>query len=133
MLEGARSPRACIRSLVLENGFSPNVLSDLIEQLPDATLSHTLVDYYFMSMYEPSANCERVLLNLFYRNYSRHPLPEALFRASYQSICFNEDNLQPSDICFLPLLFTVLAISMRLAPEDIGGNDRMRHLTSLRL
>ncbi|KAF8591511.1 hypothetical protein K439DRAFT_1650746 [Ramaria rubella] len=116
VLEDAPPPAARLQSLVLECGFSPHILSDLVKQLPDTTLSHSLVDYYFAAI-----------------NYTRYPLYEPLFRASYQSVCLNGHNLQPSDIRFLPLLFAVLALSMRLSPDHIGGNDRMRRLTSLRL
>ena len=38
----------------------------------------------------------------------------------------------PQHIRFLPLLFVVLAISVRLAPEQIAGDARNRRLTSLR-
>jgi hypothetical protein len=38
----------------------------------------------------------------------------------------------PNDVRFLPLLFVVLAIAIRLAPEHIGGDARNRRVTSLR-
>lgn len=57
MFEDAPPPAALrLRSLVLECGFSPQVLSDLVKQLPDANLSHALVDYYFTAMYELSVD-----------------------------------------------------------------------------
>lgn len=38
----------------------------------------------------------------------------------------------PNDVRFLPLLFVVLAIAVRLAPEHIGVDARSRRVTSLR-
>lgn len=38
----------------------------------------------------------------------------------------------PHDVRFLPLLFVVLAIAVRLAPEHIGVDARSRRVTSLR-
>lgn len=40
--------------------------------------------------------------------------------------------LNPNNLRFLPLLFVVLAISVRLAPEHIGGDEHTRKLTSTR-
>jgi hypothetical protein len=54
------------------------------------------------------------------------------FRASFESICNNGHRVQPEDVRFLPLLFVVLAISARLAPETILGDERTRRLNSLR-
>ena len=38
----------------------------------------------------------------------------------------------PNNLRFLPLLFVVLSIAIRLAPEHIGGDERSRKLTSSR-
>jgi hypothetical protein len=40
--------------------------------------------------------------------------------------------VHPNDVRFLPLLFVVLAIAVRVAPEHIAGDARSRRLTSLR-
>jgi hypothetical protein len=36
-----------------------------------------------------------------------------------------------NDVRFLPLLFVVLAIALRLAPESIGGDAKTRRLKSV--
>ena len=65
-------------------------------------------------------------------NYTRYEIFEPQFRASYESVWQNGTRLHPNDIRFLPLLFVVLAISARLAPEDIVGDSHQKRLTSSR-
>ena len=54
------------------------------------------------------------------------------FRTAYTSLCANGVGANASDARFLPLLFVVLAISVRLAPEHLAGDLRTRRVTSLR-
>jgi hypothetical protein len=65
-------------------------------------------------------------------NWTRYPISERDFRQSYEGVCANGVSSHPNDVRFLPLLFVVLAISVRLSPEHIGGDIRTRRLTSLR-
>lgn len=44
----------------------------------------------------------------------------------------NGVSVHPNDVRFLPLLFVVLAIAVRVAPEHLAGDARSRRLTSLR-
>ena len=69
---------------------------------------------------------------LIFSNYTRYPLYEPTFRNAYESVCTNGVRVHPNDIRFLPLLFVVLAIAARLAPEHIVGDERSKRLTSLR-
>jgi hypothetical protein len=76
-----------------------------------------------------------LLTNSSYRNWTRYPLSAHDFRVAYNSIytCSSGVNPpSPHDVRFLPLLFVVLAISVRLAPEHIAGDARTRRVTSLR-
>lgn len=66
------------------------------------------------------------------RNWTRYPISERDFRQSYASICSNGTAAHPNDVRFLPLLFVILAIAVRLAPEHVAGDARTRRLTSLR-
>ncbi|KAG8902432.1 hypothetical protein FRB99_004495, partial [Tulasnella sp. 403] len=104
-----------LKSLIQDCGVPPHKLSELVQDLPPRSLSDVLIDFYFTSV-----------------NYTRYPLYEPSFRASYESICTNGVRVHPNDIRFLPLLFVVLAVSARLAPEHILGDDRQKRLTSLR-
>jgi hypothetical protein len=67
-----------------------------------------------------------------YSNWTRYPVSEHDFRASYTSVCANGIGANPNDVRFLPLLFVVLSIAVRLAPDHIAGDARTRRLTSLR-
>ncbi|KAJ7180125.1 fungal-specific transcription factor domain-containing protein [Mycena crocata] len=106
-----------LKTLVQECGVSPHKVAELLQELPPTRNSTVLVDYYFATI-----------------NWTRYPISERDFRASYNSICDHGTNgvSAPSDVSFLPLLFAVLAISVRLAPENIAGDARTRRVTSLR-
>ncbi|KAJ7179088.1 fungal-specific transcription factor domain-containing protein [Mycena filopes] len=106
-----------LKTLVQECGVSPHKVAELLSELPPTRTSSVLVDYYFQTV-----------------NWTRYPISERDFRAAYTSICEHGTNGvgAPSDVSFLPLLFAVLAISVRLAPESIAGDARTRRVTSLR-
>ncbi|KAF8655259.1 hypothetical protein AX16_003161 [Volvariella volvacea WC 439] len=108
-----------LKSLVQECGVSPHNLSELLQELPPRGDLDILIDYYFTSI-----------------NWTRYPVSEKDFRAGYASVCAHgHDGIgatNPNDVRFLPLLFVVLAISVRLAPEHIAGDARTRRVKSLR-
>jgi hypothetical protein len=108
-----------LKILVQECGVSPHKISELIQELPPQRLSDALIDFYFKSI-----------------NWTRYPLSEQEFRRSYAAISANSSNdvaaTNPNNVRFLPLLFVVLAIAARLAPEQTGGDARQRRVTSLR-
>ena len=83
----------------------------------------------------PFNSCKSFDLS-YHRNWTRYPISESDFRAAYSSVSNSAqtraDVTNPYHICFLPLLFVVLAISVRLAPEDVAGDARNRRLRSLR-
>ena len=66
------------------------------------------------------------------RNWTRYPLPENDFRTSVAAMCSSSATVAAGDLRFLPLLFVVLAIAARLAPERLCGDARNRRLTSQR-
>jgi len=70
---------------------------------------------------------------MLFSNWTRYPISERDFRASFNCICEEGTTVNPNNIRFLPLLFVVLAISARLAPDRIGGDERTRKLSSSRL
>ncbi|KAJ7904569.1 hypothetical protein B0H14DRAFT_3103353 [Mycena olivaceomarginata] len=106
-----------LKTLVQECGVSPHKVAELLSELPPNRTSAALVDYYFHAI-----------------NWTRYPISERDFRTAYNSICEHGTNGvgAPSDVSFLPLLFAVLAISVRLAPESLAGDIRTRRVTSLR-
>ncbi|KAF9567328.1 hypothetical protein CPC08DRAFT_703234 [Agrocybe pediades] len=107
-----------LKSLVQECGVSPHKIPELLRELPPLRVSDALVDFYFSTI-----------------NWTRYPISVQDFRAAYASICACNSGVgaaSPQDVLFLPLLFVVLAIAVRLAPESIAGDARVRRVTSLR-
>ncbi|KAG1815464.1 fungal-specific transcription factor domain-containing protein [Suillus subaureus] len=104
-----------LKSLVQECGVSPHKISELLQELPPQRFSDVLIDHYFAAI-----------------NWTRYPVCEADFRTAYASLCVNGVGANTNDARFLPLLFVVLAISVRLAPEHLAGDARTRRVTSLR-
>lgn len=105
------------KTLVQECGLPPHKISELMGELPPSRVSDVLIDYYFATI-----------------NWTRYPISEREFRAAYESVRAhgNEGAFNPNDVRFLPLLFVVLAVASRLAPESIGGDARHRRVVSLR-
>ncbi|KAI0692567.1 fungal-specific transcription factor domain-containing protein [Cytidiella melzeri] len=109
------SPADNLKALVQECGVSPHKISELLHELPARSLTDKLVDLYFTGS-----------------NWTRYPLSEKNFRAGYNSIYNDGAAVSPNEFRFLPLLFVILAISVRLAPEQISGDSRTRRLMSQR-
>ena len=65
-------------------------------------------------------------------NWTRYPISERDFRTSYAAIFADNTIVNPADTRFLPLLFVVLAIAVRLAPDNVAGDAKTRKLTSSR-
>ncbi|CCM01598.1 uncharacterized protein FIBRA_03658 [Fibroporia radiculosa] len=113
----SKEPNAAdkLKRLISDCGFSPTKVPELVNQLPPRHFSNRLVDQYFLAI-----------------NWTRYPISERDFRTSYAAIYAEGMMLNPNNIRFLPLLFVVLAIAVRLAPEHIGGDEHTRKVTSSR-
>ncbi|KAI0318688.1 fungal-specific transcription factor domain-containing protein [Amylostereum chailletii] len=109
------TPADNLKALIQDCGVPPHKITELVQELPPQRFSSVLIDFYFTAV-----------------NWTRYPISERDFRESYSSVCANGVSAHPSDVRFLPLLFVVLAIAVRLAPEHIAGDARSRRLTSLR-
>ncbi|KAJ4478167.1 fungal-specific transcription factor domain-containing protein [Lentinula aciculospora] len=108
-----------LKTLVQECGVSPHKIPEILQELPPLRTSDAYIDYYFTSL-----------------NWTRYAISEPEFRSAYAAVCAHGSHglsaTNPNDVRFLPLLFVVLAISARLAPEDLAGDARHRRITSLR-
>ncbi|KAJ3736301.1 fungal-specific transcription factor domain-containing protein [Lentinula guzmanii] len=108
-----------LKTLVQECGVSPHKIPEILQELPPLRTSDALINYYFTSL-----------------NWTRYAISEPEFRSAYAAVCAHGSHgvgaTNPNDVRFLPLLFVVLAISARLAPEDLAGDARQRRITSLR-
>ncbi|KAN0131329.1 Fungal specific transcription factor domain containing protein [Lactarius tabidus] len=104
-----------LKTLIQDCGVSPHKITELVQELPPRRFADVLIDFYFASV-----------------NWTRYPISERDFRTSYTSVCENGVSVHPNDVRFLPLLFVVLAIAVRVAPDHMAGDARSRRLTSLR-
>ncbi|KAI0004998.1 fungal-specific transcription factor domain-containing protein [Russula compacta] len=104
-----------LKTLIQDCGVYPHKITELVQELPPRRFADVLIDFYFASI-----------------NWTRYPISERDFRKSYASVFANGLSVHPNDVRFLPLLFVVLAIAVRVAPEHIAGDARNRRLTSLR-
>ncbi|TFK89818.1 hypothetical protein K466DRAFT_544538 [Polyporus arcularius HHB13444] len=99
-----------LQRLMRDCGYSTDRLQNMFDELPPRKMRDDLIDHYFAAI-----------------NWTRYPISEHEFRTSYSSFLANEHNpANPNNIRFLPLLFVVLAISVRLAPDRIGGTEQTR-------
>lgn len=127
-----------LKSLVQECGVSPHKISELLQELPPLRSSDVLIDYYFRSVWVSALMSSSPIEtnSSSHSNWTRYPVSEQDFRTAYISVCAHgRDGIgatNPNDVRFLPLLFVVLAIAVRLAPEHIAGDARHRRVTSLR-
>lgn len=53
--------------------------------------------------------------------------------AAYEDLYNPNKAVDPSNVRALPLVFIVLALSVRLAPEEWAGDEQTRKLSSLRM
>ncbi|EKM59964.1 uncharacterized protein PHACADRAFT_250787 [Phanerochaete carnosa HHB-10118-sp] len=109
------TPAENLKALVQECGVAPHKISELLHELPPRSLAEKLVDLYFSAS-----------------NWTRYPVSEKNFRAGCNSLYNEGAAINPNEFRFLPLLFVILAISVRLAPEQLAGDARTRRLTSSR-
>ena len=128
------TPADNLKRLVQECGVSPHKISELLHELPPRPMTDKLVDLYFTHMCAVILHrCEIFLTyRSSYSNWTRYPVSERNFRVGYNSIYSEGAAINPNEFRFLPLLFVILAISVRLAPEHVAGDERTRKLTSSR-
>jgi hypothetical protein len=129
------TPADNLKALVQECGVAPHKISELLHELPPRPLAEKLVDLYF------TGRCVALRQNGMYHfsprltrgsNWTRYPVSEKNFRAGCNSLYNEGAAINPNEFRFLPLLFVILAISVRLAPEQLSGDVRTRRLTSSR-
>ncbi|KAG1779359.1 hypothetical protein EV702DRAFT_1178491 [Suillus placidus] len=102
-----------LKSLVQECGVSPHKISELLQELPPQQFSDVLIDHYFAAI-----------------NWMRYPICKADFRTAYASLCANGLGANTNNARFLPLLFVVLAISVRVTSLRYYWSSRRSLLIS---
>ncbi|EIW69211.1 hypothetical protein TREMEDRAFT_31258 [Tremella mesenterica DSM 1558] len=110
------TPAENLRKIVTEFGVSPHKVQELVQELPPKPFADRVIDWYFTKL-----DC------------IRHPIDERSFRNSYEELYSRLPTVDPSHCRVLPLLFIVLAVGVRLAPEPWAGSEDHKKLSSLRM
>ncbi|KAK0540236.1 hypothetical protein OC835_000767 [Tilletia horrida] len=103
--------------LIHEGGAPPDILQQLMADLPPKETCDTLVRLYFRDI-----------------NWTRLPIHEGTFRQSYDELMEFRSGRSPSEsgetggrhAPFLALLFVILATVKRSQPEDLGSEEDAR-------
>lgn len=109
------TPAEQLQRLFTDCGVSPHKIQDLIAELPPRSDANDLIDWFFTKI-----------------NHVRYPISEFLFRQSFVLIYENK-TISGAAVLALPLVFIVLAMAIRVAPDQwVGGEDQKR-TNSLRM
>jgi len=117
-LDDCGQPSENLAQLIRDCGVSPRKISELVNELPSFTFASQLVDWFFSHI-----------------NYVRYPIHEAGFRAAFEDMYRKKGGVgpEPHNVRSLPLIFIVLATSVRLAPSEWAGDDSQRKMISLKM
>ncbi|TIB61063.1 hypothetical protein E3P78_02917 [Wallemia ichthyophaga] len=87
--------------VIQEFGMSPSKVDTLVDELPPKQFADKLVDSFFAHI-----------------NWTRYPIHEQSFRNAYESTYKKRRSLEAKDFKNLPLVFIVLATTLRFAPNE---------------
>ncbi|WVQ83484.1 hypothetical protein IAT38_005625 [Cryptococcus sp. DSM 104549] len=110
------TPAENLQRLITDCGVSPHKIAELVQELPPKHFADRIIDWFFHKL-----------------NFIRYPIDERLFRASYEDLYNRSTALDPSNVRALPLVFIVLALAVRQAPDEWAGDEQTRKLSSLRM
>ncbi|BEJ11219.1 hypothetical protein CspHIS471_0106410 [Cutaneotrichosporon sp. HIS471] len=110
------TPAENLQQLIRDCGVSPHKVQELIQELPPKPFADRVIDWYFQHL-----------------NLVRYPIDERLFRTSYEDLYSKKRSVDPANLRALPLVFIVLAMAVRLAPDHWAGDDQTRKISSLRM
>ncbi|WWC68905.1 uncharacterized protein I206_102841 [Kwoniella pini CBS 10737] len=110
------TPAENLQRLITDCGVSPHKVAELLQELPPKHFADRIVDWHFDKL-----------------NFVRYPIDERSFRASYEDLYNKSTAVDPSNVRALPLVFIVLALAVRQAPDEWAGDEETRKLSSLRM
>ncbi|WVQ94574.1 hypothetical protein IAU59_001654 [Kwoniella sp. CBS 9459] len=110
------TPAENLQRLITDCGVSPHKVAELVQELPPKHFADRIVDWFFAKL-----------------NFVRYPIDERSFRASYEDLYNRSTSVDPSNVRALPLVFIVLALAVRQAPDEWAGDEETRKLSSLRM
>jgi hypothetical protein len=104
-----------VQRILSESGVSLQQVESLIVELPRRSEADELVNWFFANI-----------------NYIRYPISEHLFRQSF-AMLYGDPSVTSASILALPLIFIVLAMAVRVAPEQWMGGENEKRSNSLRM
>lgn len=108
-------PAHHLQGIFNDSGISPHKIQDLMSELPPRADANDLIEWFFTKV-----------------NYVRYPISEHLFRQSF-AMLYDSRSITGPAVLALPLVFIVLAMAIRVAPDQwVGGEDDKRN-SSLRM
>ena len=142
MARRQKTSRRCLPNLVsaLTKSVVPRMISvdaltdqvqEIVQELPPKPFADRVINWFFSKL-----------------NYIRYPIDERLFRTgqssslsshylltgqAYEDVYAKLPSVDPSHCRVLPLVFIVLAMAVRLAPEPWAGDEQHKKLSSLRM
>nr|XP_019046958.1 hypothetical protein I302_03564 [Kwoniella bestiolae CBS 10118]OCF25888.1 hypothetical protein I302_03564 [Kwoniella bestiolae CBS 10118] len=107
------TPAEQLSKLFNDCGLNPEKMTILMKDLPPRDLAEKITQWFFDKV-----------------NYVRYPIDQHLFRLAFEQVYSHKSSA--SAVLALPLVFIVFALSTRVAPDEIVGNEDEKRLTSLR-
>ncbi|WVN89314.1 uncharacterized protein L203_104536 [Cryptococcus depauperatus CBS 7841] len=108
------TPAEQLQKFFEDCGVSPSKVTSLMEDLPQQEFANKLVDWFFEKF-----------------NFVRYPIDEHSFRQALETVY--TDRSSPSAVLALPLVFIVLSISTRIAPNELIESEDNKRSMSLRM
>ncbi|KIR54550.1 nuclear protein [Cryptococcus gattii Ru294] len=108
------TPAESLQRLFEHSGVSPLKVSELLKDLPERALADKLVDWFFEKF-----------------NFVRYPIDDHAFKRAFETVYADGNN--SSAVLALPLVFIVLAISARIAPEAVIDTEEKKRALSLHM
>lgn len=108
-------PARHLQTILNDSGIAPHKVQDLLSELPPRSDTNDLVGWFFTKV-----------------NHIRYPISEYLFRQNLE-ILYDSSSITAQAVLALPLVFIVLAMAIRVAPEQWVGGEEVKRSTSLRM
>ncbi|ORY20832.1 hypothetical protein BCR39DRAFT_554723 [Naematelia encephala] len=108
------TPAEQLQRLFEDCGVSPHKVQNLIQDLPAKSFADDLIAWFFSKI-----------------NYVRYPIDEHLFRQAFEDV-YSSQAIDSNHVIALPLVFIVLALAVRVAPDAWEYSEDQKRTSSLR-
>jgi len=133
------TPAENLQRLITDCGVSPHKVRLYQESADDRSKNWSRSSHRNISQTRSSIGSFLNLITFATRSMRGHSGPVrflylywAMLMIAYEDL-YQSPTIVPENVRSLPLVFIVLAMAVRLAPEEWAGDDQTRKLSSLRL